>query len=187
MASCLNWTFECLLTAFFLLGGAGKPSPLIFFPWCSTFHHLFKYWPPLTPPPSNPNSFKLCGLQAWHLSLCSASVEIWFFQLPPEKLGKNNFIKDITSLHPPQAALVQVLTIFNNQPVLRQIFLHTSSPPQNVLNSTQNTVKGLRKATVYKIQLKFMYHIKIDSPNCLSPTLIMEKRGIFIRKVSLHK
>lgn len=126
VASCLNCTFECLLTAFFLPDGAGKQSPLHFSPWCSTFHRLFKHWPPPTPPPSNPNSFKLCGLQAWHLSLCSASGEMWFFQLPPDKLGKNSFIKNIAPLCSPQAPLVQVVIIFNNQPVLRQIFPHTS-------------------------------------------------------------
>lgn len=183
--SCLNCTFECLLAAFFLPDGVGKQSPLHFFLWCSTFHRLFKYGPPPTPPPSKPNSFKLCGLQAWHLSLCSASVEIWFFQLPPDKLGKKSFIKDIAPLCSPQVALVQVMIIFNNQPVLGQIFLHTSSLLQNILSSTQNTVKGLRKETVYETKLKFMYHTKIDSPNCLSPTLIMETNGhIYTHSVS---
>lgn len=156
-----------------------------FFPMVLNFPSFAQVLASPIPPHFNHCSFKLCGLQAWHLSLCSASVEIQFFQLPPDKLGKSSFIKDIAPLRSHQAALVQVVIVFNNQPVLRQIFLYTSSLLQNMLSSTQNTVHGLRKETVYKIKLKFMYCTKIDFPNCFSPTLIMGKKGhIYTQSVS---
>ena len=51
VASCLNCTLECLLTAaFFLTCCCRQTVASPFFPCCSTFHRLFKYWPPPCPP-----------------------------------------------------------------------------------------------------------------------------------------